>query len=44
MQPLIAIDALTIAFRGVKVLDGVSLEVRRGEAIASSASPAPASR
>ncbi|QDM17103.1 ABC transporter ATP-binding protein [Tardiphaga sp. vice352] len=33
MQPLIAIDALTVAFRGVKVLDGVSLEVRRGEAI-----------
>jgi peptide/nickel transport system ATP-binding protein len=33
MPPLIAIDALTVAFRGVKVLDGVSFEVRRGEAI-----------
>ena len=33
MAPLITIDALTVAFRGVRVLDGVSLEVRRGEAI-----------
>lgn len=33
MAELIAIDALTVAFRGVKVLDGVSLDVRRGEAI-----------
>ena len=31
MQPLVSLDGLTVAFNGVKVLDGISLSVGRGE-------------
>src|SRR3954463_3216343 len=33
MQPLVSLDGLTVAFNGVKVLDGISLSVGRGEAL-----------
>ena len=33
MQPLVSLDGLTVAFNGVKVLDGISLSVGRGEAV-----------
>ena len=33
MQPLVSFDGLTVAFNGVKVLDGISLSVGRGEAV-----------
>ena len=33
MQPLVSLDSLTVAFNGVKVLDGISLSVGRGEAV-----------
>lgn len=33
MQPLVSLDSLTVAFNGVKVLDGVSLTIGRGEAV-----------
>jgi peptide/nickel transport system ATP-binding protein len=32
-QPLVSIDGLTVGFDGAKVVDSVSLQVRRGEAI-----------
>ena len=33
MQPLVSLDDLTVAFNGVRVLDGISLSVGRGEAV-----------
>lgn len=33
MQPLVSLEGLTVAFNGVKVLDGISLSVGRGEAV-----------
>ena len=33
MPPLVSLEGLTVAFNGVKVVDGVSLSVSRGEAI-----------
>lgn len=44
MSPLISIESLSVAFNGVMVLRGVDLKLQKGEALASSASPGPASR
>lgn len=32
-QPLVSLDGLTVAFGGAKVVEGVSLQVQRGEAV-----------